>query len=144
MGKDIERTVMLMQARIIELENQVFVLREALLGAMSYLPGAVGTSDMSTCKSCGTAVTSGSIKYCKKCIWKLANKALKSTAPARWEAMCRVADEARRAVEMAKARCDGSDCEPYKVRGMTCPESPVDMFDDEFIDALAALEGGGE
>ena len=56
-------------------DREIEHLKHIINSMMVYLPGAVITHDMSTCENCGSAVPSGCITYCVKCMWKLAREA---------------------------------------------------------------------
>jgi len=59
-----------------ELQEQVKLLREALIAAQPYLPGVMLTRDVGQCLKCGAPTNSGLKKYCPKCLFKIIRSAL--------------------------------------------------------------------
>lgn len=99
-------------------------LRVALREAMAYLPGAIGTSDMGRCQKCGAMTTSGSIRYCKKCIWEVAKGALSTDAGKDLLDKVRKLDDVAKAAKLVLTSADG-----------------LEHYFAELDDALAALDG---
>ncbi|MEG6521106.1 hypothetical protein [Desulfotomaculum sp. 1211_IL3151] len=109
------------------LRAEAVYLRVALREAMAYLPGAIGTSDMGRCQKCGAMTTSGSIRYCKKCIWEVAKGALSTDAGKDLLERLRKLEAVAEAAKLVLTRADG-----------------LEHYFAELDNALAAMDGDSQ